>query len=110
MAIDRNKFQISRWPFIKMRLRPLRPLRRQRPIVEQPLQRQNPAAPLVLERQRLTAPQLLQRQKPTVLLILEKQSPAVWIMPVSSNNHMQRVCNIWKWKPWKRRGEAASPS
>ena len=55
MPIDGNKFQILRWPFIKMRLRPWRLLGRQRPIVEQ----------------------LSERWKPTVLLILEKQSPAL---------------------------------
>ena len=110
MPVDGNKFKILRWPFIKMRLRPPRLLGRQRPIVEQPLERWKPNTPLVLGRHRLTAPQLLWRQKPTVLLILERQSPAVWNIPVPSNNYMQRICNVWRWKPWKRRGETASPS
>ena len=66
-----------------MRLRLLRLLRRQRPIVEQLLERQNPAAPLILERQGPTVPQLLWRQKPTLLLISERWSPAVQNMPFS---------------------------
>ena len=49
-------------------------------------------------------------QKPAVLLILEKGSPAVKNMLIPSNNWMQRVCNVWKQKPWKRRGETTSPS
>ena len=54
-----------------MKPRPLRPSRRQRPIVEQSSK----------------------RQKPTVLLILEKWNPTVWNMPIPSNNCMQKICN-----------------
>ena len=78
-----NRFWILRWPFVKMRLRPQRLLGRQRPIVEQPSD----------------------RQKPTILLDIRDRVLLCRHSPVPSNNHMQRVCNVWKQKPWKRRGE-----
>ena len=52
----------------------------------------------------------LQMWKSTVPLLLGRQSPAVPNMPTPSNNHMQRACNVLRWKPWKRRGQTASSS
>ena len=42
--------------------------------------------------------------------IRRAESCCMWKKPVLSSNCMQRICNVWKLMPQKRRGETASPS